>query len=160
MSGKKPKGVYLDPDLLESITFNSLRGSSMKVYLRFLRKRVVQKVSRGQARREQYEIMNNGEIEFPVREAQARLNIASRTFQAAIKELVEKGFIDVADYKLEINKVTKLYAISERWKKYGTGEFVQPKYPEYPLGRGFRPGNQLGRRSRQKLNNQNVNKLE
>jgi len=160
MSGKKPKGVYLDPDLLESKSFNSLRASSMKVYLRFLRKRVIQKVRRGQGRREEWDIINNGKIEFTFKEAQVGLNMAGRTFQAAIKELVEKGFIDVAGYKLEINKVTKLYAISERWKKYGTGDFVQPKYPDYPTGRGFRPGNQLGRRCCRKINTKNGKKLE
>jgi len=149
MSKKKPKGVYLDPDLFESKALYSLRASSIKVYLRFLRKRIVQKIPRRQSREEEYRIANNGEIEFPYIEAQKKLGMVPRTYQLAIQELTEKGFIDVTGYKPEINKVTKLYAISERWKKYDTDEFEPPKCPTYPLGRGFRPGNQLGRRSQQ-----------
>ena len=53
------------------------------------------------------------------------LRICKTTFSNAIKELLEKGFIDITRPGIGKYRVSTLYAISNRWRKYGTPEFVK-----------------------------------
>jgi len=96
-------------------------------------------------------IVNNGEIVFTYREAQKKYGISSSRFRRALDELVEKGFIDIAATGMGVHKVTTYYAISERWRDYGTSEFKEAKRPKPSIANpGFRRGNKLWQEARKK----------
>jgi hypothetical protein len=123
MAKSKSPVIVVDKDVLNSKAFSSLRkGSTIIVYIDFLQKRKLfdAKTKRGKKR---WVIVNNGEIEYTYSEAKKKRGFTKPRFHAAIKELVEKGLIDITHAGGGYDGDKSLYAISDRWKKYGTPEF-------------------------------------
>ena len=120
--------VWIDKDLLRSDTFRSLKGKSWLVYLDFLRKRQWHKVKH-KNRSDSYVITNNGEITYSYKEAEMK-GISKVQFRNAVDELQAKGLIDIREYGSggHNRKQTK-YFIDDRWRKYGTPEFLPPRKP-------------------------------
>ncbi len=85
-----------------------------------------------------YIFLNNGEIEYCYSEAEKR-GITRPAFARGLDSLVAHGLIDVAKSGQGGRKGDKsLYAISDRWKEYGTDDFVKMKRPKDTRGgRGF-----------------------
>jgi hypothetical protein len=125
--GKKNKWelgrkVILEPDLMDSDAFKKLSGAAIRVLLRFLRKRTW--ASQG---RNKLPVWDNAGLVFTYAEAKA-LGICSTTrFFTILKQLVELGFLDVEHQGGAYGKDYSRYAFSERWKKYGTPEFIEVK---------------------------------
>ena len=59
------------------------------------------------------------------REAKKLFGFAYSTMARAITQLVEYGFIDIAHQGVASSKDFSRYAISERWKDYGTEKFIE-----------------------------------
>jgi len=150
--GKNRKGrnIWFDRGLLESKAFLALgTATAHKVLAIFWTKRQFEQV--GRKGKEQWDIVNNGEIVFTYVEAENRYGILPGAFRTAIDELRVKGFIDIAETGTGTHKVKTLYSISDRWRKYGTPEYQAPKArPKGPINRGFQKGNRYGRNSRKK----------
>ena len=51
--------------------------------------------------------------------------------------LIRVGLIDISRTGLGLHRDVTLYAISERWEKYGTDEFVVKKRPKRKQQFGF-----------------------
>jgi hypothetical protein len=138
MTQKKSSIIVVDKDVLNSKAFGSLRkGSSAIVYFDFLMKRIIKraKVKRGKHRPI---IVNNGELEYTYSEAKKKRGFSKPRFHAAIKELVEKGLIDITRPGGGYDGEKSLYGISDRWKKYGTSEFeLVTMQRDTRQGRGF-----------------------
>jgi hypothetical protein len=141
------KGVYLDSALLTSLAWRSLKTlTAFRVYIA-LRLRCVMYKDGGKRSKGPWRIGNNGEIVLTYREAAERYGIKPSAFRNAIRELSAVGLIDYQS-GCGVRGVPSVFAISERWRHYGTAEYVGPK----PAGKqrsGFRRGNGLGRNSRQ-----------
>lgn len=93
-----------------------------------------------------FEAANNGKIVFTYKEAQERYGISAASFRTGIDQLTERGFIDVKATGVEHRKMTTLYAISDRWRQYGTDEFRTVKRPRSRSNPGFKKGNRLWQR--------------
>ncbi|MHC4477712.1 MAG: hypothetical protein ACYTEL_18860 [Planctomycetota bacterium] len=147
---KRSTVVVLEQRLLKSKAYRSLRTpTAYFVFGIFMTKRKLAKG--GRKGKEQWEITNNGEIEFTYDEAEEKYGICPSTFRNAIDELRDKGFLDIAATGMGVHKVTTHYSISERWKLYGTREYEPPKpRPRKPVNRGFQEGNRYGRNCRTK----------
>ncbi len=147
---RKWRNIWIELGLLESKAFLALRtATAHKVLAIFWKKR--QMVQVGRSGKEQWDIVNNGEIVFTYVEAENKYGILPGAFRKAIDELMDKGFIDIAATGMGVHKVTTLYSISDRWRKYGTLEYKKPKpRPKGPINRGFQKGNRYGRNSRKK----------
>lgn len=113
--------VVVDRELLQSKAFRDLTGQSVKVLLWFLAKRQMKKVKT--AKREGWVIANDGEIVFSYAEAENKCGLTRQAFSKTIEQLVALGFIDIARLGTGVGKVPTLYAISERWRGYGTAGF-------------------------------------
>jgi hypothetical protein len=90
-----------------------------------------------------WRVINNGKIYFTYREALEKYGLSEYKFEKAIKNLVEVGLIDIGEpggYR----KPT-LYALSDRWKSYGTPSFIHREIPKRPTPGGFEKGNKYGR---------------
>lgn len=132
----------MPPELIESKAVENLSGKTALLFLiRFYqkahRKRIKGKRGGGYDR---YIITNNGEITFTYSEA-AEFEIKSpNTFYRVIRELVEKkGFLDISEPGNWYGKQPTKFALSDRWRKYGTPDYEAKKIPRLlPKGKGFR----------------------
>ena len=93
-------------------------------------------------------LTNNGEIQFTYTEAEEKWGISNGRFTRAIDDLIRVGLIDIAKTGCGLHQDVTLYAISERWKKYGTAEFVEMKRPKRSIQYGFTNKNKHGRNSK------------
>ena len=125
----KSQNLWIDRSILKSPAYYSLSGTAVKVYLEFLYKRRMEPLKvngkLGKRGKKEWVIGNNGEIVFTYREAKKICN--SATFNKKIDELVEKGFIDITRPGIGFARIETLFAISDRWKKYGTDDFIEKK---------------------------------
>lgn len=137
--------IWVDKEIIKSKAFRSLRASSMIVYLDFLGKRRVKRIKRSR-RRDDWEVTNNGRIEYTYSEAK-KLGLTSPRFQRAIDELIEKGFIDITHQGSGGIKGDKsLYSISERWRKHGSPGFeCKARTRDTRKGRGWALYHQIKR---------------
>jgi len=144
------KVCVIEQALLKSTAYRTLSSPTAYFVLGiFWTKRQIGKV--GRSGKKQIVILNNGEIIFAYVEAKKKYSISYSTFKAAIDELREKGFIDIAESGAGLYKSANLYALSDRWRLYGTPEYVPPKpRPQKPINRGFQKGNRYGRNCRKK----------
>lgn len=130
----------LSPDLIESDAFEDLSGkAAMLCLIRFHQKAHRKKTSRKKKGMKDMVIINNGEIIFTYTEAKELGIRSSETFNRVIRELVEeKGFIDISECGNWYLKQPTKFAISERWKKYGTAGYEKAEKPRLlPKGVGF-----------------------
>lgn len=119
----RPGPVFVDRALIKSPAFLGLSGCSSQVLLLFLARRVMQIVKGNGKRKDSWVILNNGRISFPYREAEKRYGISSKRFTRAIDQLIQHGFIDLAEQGGGLFGKPSLYFISDRWRFFGTEEF-------------------------------------
>ena len=97
------------------------------------------------SREKEWCIANNGEIQFTYKEAKLKWGISYSKFTRAIDEVIRVGLIDITKTGNGLQKDVTLYAISDRWEKYGTDEFVVKKRPKRKQQYGFTKKNKHGR---------------
>jgi hypothetical protein len=137
--------ITVERSLLKSKAFRGLSGTAKTVLLDFLMKRKLKKLNIRQGRKPEWCISNNGEIEYTYSEAENKKPVISRgSFMRALDSLTQHGFIDVEHSGSGGKKGDKsLYAISDRWRLWGTDEFISSKRKkDTRSGRGFKPGSQ------------------
>jgi hypothetical protein len=136
MTRKNQKPIYLERGILKSEAFLSLKKTkSAPIYLHFLAKRQMGHVGRGGKKK--WKITNNGEIIFPFSEAR-KLGYSNKQFDDALRELVEHGFIDIAEPGGYYDGHPSKYAISERWRDFGKPGFeIITKPKDNRKSRGF-----------------------
>ncbi len=93
--------------------------------------------ARPMSRENEWRITNNGEIQFSYVEAETQYGISCGKFRRAIDDVVRVGLIDIAKTGLGLHRDVTLYAISNRWEKFGTDEFVVRKRPRRKQQLGF-----------------------
>ena len=128
--------IVLEADLVDSAAFLVLSSTSIVVLMGFMRKRQMKKREH-QRRKDVWEILNNGRLTYTFKEAQAR-GIPKQSFNRAIKQLVEVGFIDVTRPGIGgrgIHNQPTTYALSDRWQKWGTPDFQRVDKPTNSLTR-------------------------
>ena len=141
--------LVIEKELLNSAVFRSLSSTAMIIYLDFLQRRQMKKIGR----KKKLIILNNGELIYTYGEAEKRGFTRTR-FARAIDELVQKGFIDIAHAGNGYNKDCTLYSISERWRAWGTENFIQKNRPkDTRKGETFRA---MHRGRKTKVRNENV----
>jgi hypothetical protein len=119
-------------DLARSPAYFALTGKAPQVLAVFRTKCRMMKTGHGGNKR--WVIANNGELTFTYREAKKNYGMHTAVFQRAIDQLLKCGFIDIATRGC-IGQSTK-YAISERWRNFGTPDFQEHKRYRMKRGRG------------------------
>lgn len=154
--------MFVERRVITSKAFLSLRtATACQVYLIFLSKCRVEKVQARPMRSEkEWRITNNGKIQFSYFEAKKKYGISSGKFTRAIDELTRVGLIDIAKTGLGLHKDMSLYAISDRWEKFGSDEFVVKKRQKRKQNLGFAKGNRYGRNTGKKQNQHSLVTVE
>lgn len=119
MSKTRSNTMFIARDMHRSKAYKSLSGATKTLLLEFFCRRRIEK--RGSI----WVITNNGVITLSYREAKKLFGFAYSTMARAITQLVEYGFIDIAHQGVASSKDFSRYAISERWKDYGTEKFIE-----------------------------------
>lgn len=130
--------IVVERELLKSRAFRELNGTSKTVFFDFLMKCKVKGIKGQPGRKRERVILNNGEIEYCYSDAEKR-GIPRASFMRALDVLIGKGFIDCYHSGSGTRKGDKsLYGISERWRKYGSENFIEAKrQKDIRQGRGF-----------------------
>ena len=145
--------MYIEREIIMSKAMRRLskKKFAIHVLLIFFTKKVIRKHNVSASKRSGkgvYYIENQGEIQFTYLEAERKWGISPRRFRDAIDLLIEVGFIDIACQGMGLKHDKSLYAISDRWRLYGTEDFIEgKKRPKCKRGYGFRKGNRLGKYS-------------
>jgi len=131
----RARGVYIETEMFGSKAYKLLTKKDMRIYFEFLLKRRFReyKGKKGKSKK-RWDIVNNGIITFTYAEAE-RLGYPRPTFQRALDKLISVGLIDITYQGIggmvsengKIKGEPSLFAISERWKDYGTDNFVKKK---------------------------------
>lgn len=147
---EKGQNIWVSKELIQSKAYQSLKApAAFRVLALFWVRRQVTKLTHG--KREQWCISNNGRIQFSYKEAHDRWHLSGGAFRRAIDELRDRGFVDVAETGQGVHKVANMYALSDRWRKYGTAEYIPPPpRKKGPINRGFQQGNRFGRNCQKK----------
>ena len=111
----------------------------MVALVRFHQKAHRKRTGKKNKRVDDMTITNNGSITFPYAEAQELGIKSTQTFSRVIHELVEdKGFIDISEPGNWYLRQPTRYAISQRWKRYGTALYKAVHLDrQLPKGMGF-----------------------
>lgn len=124
--------IWIEPDMFYSEAFNCLSASAIKTLMRCLQKR---KWDKTKVHGKKQIVYTDDGFTFPYAEATA-LKIAGVTqYWKNLRKLVEVGFLEVLYQggwyqKHEREKDYSVYKYSERWRKYGTPEFVKVEKPK------------------------------
>ncbi len=139
--------MFVSRSVIKSKAFLALRtAAACQVYMIFLSKCRWEKLQTRPMRREkEWIITNNGQIQFSYVEAKRSWGILDGRFTRAIDDLIRVGLIDIAKTGSGLQQDVTLYAISDRWKKFGTDEFVEMKRPKRTQQYGFTNRNKHGR---------------
>jgi hypothetical protein len=120
MIGDKPGGqkfllkrnVLIAWEMLDSAAFKTLSANAIRALIRFLQKRTW----KGKGRNK---VFGNTGLVFTYAEAE-ELAIGRSSFHSIIRRLFELGFIDIEHQGGGVAKDYSRYALSERWKAFGT----------------------------------------
>lgn len=116
--------INMGHQMYDSPAFRELSRGGMLVLMRFLQKRKWTIVKRKR-------IYENSGIAFTFEEARDHIGIKSKSaWLEILKKLYALGFIDIEHQGgIAGDHDKSIYALCERWRKYGTDEFVKLEKP-------------------------------
>ena len=120
--------LFVDKRLPTSKAFLSLSASAIKALFIFYRKRRFEK-HKGKPGKRDYVFVNNGQLVFPYNESM-KYGFTRTSFLKALRDLIEKGFLDITHRGGGLEGDVSLYKLSDRWLKYDTAEFEHVNPPE------------------------------
>ena len=128
--------MHIEDPLVKSKAFQQLNGSAIKVLMLFMLRRKMKRMGPRKGK-EKWIIYNNGEIIFPYAEAAKKYSLNASTFARAIDALVAYGFLDITHSGGGLMGDCTKYAVSDRWRKFGTDQFDPKARPKDTRGLGF-----------------------
>jgi len=147
--------MFVSRQQITSEAFRNLKtAAACQVFMIFLYKCQMKLIEGKPKRKKEYYIANNGEIQFSYDEALDKWGISSKRFTKSIDELVRVGLIDITKSGFGLKKDKSLYAISGRWEKFGTNEFIIKKRQKRKQQLGFTNKNKHGRNCNKQKQNQ------
>lgn len=143
--------MFVSRKQITSEAFRSLKtAAACQVFMIFLYKCQWKPIEGSAKRSKEYYLANQGEIQFTYKEALGKWGITQKQFTKAIDEVIRVGLIDITKLGFGLQKDKSLYAISDRWEKFGTDEFVVKKRQKRKQQLGFTKGNSYGKNSGKK----------
>lgn len=122
-----PLNLYVDKELLKSKAFRELSKTKYAYLVLFefnIRAKRGLKNPKKKKNTKNYILENNGQLRFSYTEAED-IGISRPQFAKIIKLLVGVGFLDRRKRGGNLDGDHSLYAISDRWKMFGTHRFIE-----------------------------------
>jgi hypothetical protein len=128
--------LWMDKNLLVSDAFRTLTKTAMLVLFDFHGKKRVH--GRGEKRK----VLNNGDFLYSYNEAKKK-GISGSAFMNAIDQLIERGFLYVAEQGGGMKGHPSRYGLSSHWRQFGSPAFKalvrKKRCAQYPNA-GFQKG--------------------
>jgi hypothetical protein len=148
---KKWDKMFIPKSTIMSKAWLSLKtAAACQVYMIFRTKCQWKPFEGKRKYKNNYILANQGEIQFTYKEAEEKWGISQSKFTRAIDEVIRVGLIDIAHSGFGLQKDATLYAISDRWEKFGTDEFVVKERERRKQHIGFAKGNSYGKNNKKK----------
>lgn len=130
--------AFIPPEVLASPAYLTIKSAKTHIVLvRFWQKAYQKQTQKRKGGTKSLVITNNGEIIFTYSEALA-LGISAATFYKALKDLLARGFINIAETGNWYEKQPTKFFISWRFLKYGQPDFEKVNWERgLPAGLGF-----------------------
>lgn len=109
------RDVFIEWEMLDSEAFKSLSARAIRVLIRFLQKRTW-------TNKNKRAVYHSNGLVFTYPEAE-EMGISRSRFHDIIRELHGVGFIEIEHQGGGLAKDFSRYAVSERWKEYGSPNF-------------------------------------
>jgi hypothetical protein len=121
--------IRIGYDLLHSHAYRNLNyGPAIKV-LNWFHEKLKYEKDKKKRGKNRYRLINDGEISFTYKEAGQR-GLTDQKFRRALIELHHLGFIDVTHPGSGLKGDYTKFAISDRWRDFGTDKFKSIKLPQ------------------------------
>lgn len=136
----KKRGTFLRPEILNSVAYREISRSptAHRLLLEFDRRvqKIKDRVSKPGKRKNQYLSINERSLIYTYREMLKDTGVKSRsTITNNLDRLINAGFIDIVKKGQGRKREATIYGISDRWKKYGTKDFIhKPRSKDTRLG--------------------------
>lgn len=125
----KEWNTLIPMSLLHSEAYKKLDyAPALKVLNWFYEKRQSRRI-KGKRGKDRFQVVNDGNISFPYREAILR-GLTSQQFRKALKGLHGLGFIDIKKPGSALRGDWTIFGLSDRWKEYGTSNFKDSEFPK------------------------------
>lgn len=134
-------------ELLHSKAYQVLNYAPALKVLSWFHEKLRFEVDKKRRGKERYRIINDGEMKFPYREAGFR-GLTPHRFRNALIKLHRVGFIDVKKAGSALKGDETIFLFSERWKKFGTPDFVEREFPRSVYWVNFGFGAKKGRHNK------------
>jgi hypothetical protein len=128
---KRSKGwsIRMGYDLLHSRAYRDLTYAPAIKVLTWFYEKIRVEVDKRKHGKNRYRMVNDGDLDFTYREAILR-GLSAQKFSKALRELHRFGFIDIKKPGSALKGDSTIFAFSERWRAYGTPDFLSPEFPK------------------------------
>jgi DNA-binding PadR family transcriptional regulator len=131
----KKRGTFLHPEKINSAAYREISRypTAHKLLLEFYRRvqTIKDRVSKPGKRKNQYIPINERRIIYIYRDMLKDTEVKSRsTITRNLDRLINAGFIDIVKKGQGRKREATVYGISDRWKKYGTKDFIHKPRPK------------------------------
>ncbi|MBT3922175.1 MAG: hypothetical protein HOF21_06320 [Nitrospina sp.] len=123
--------MFIDRYLHRTKAFQGLSKAAITLLFEFLYRRKLEYDN------EKWVITNNAEIILSYRYVKKLFGFSHSTTARCLSQLVERGFIDIAHQGTANARDCSRYAISDRWKAFGTKKFIEQKRQKDTRRLGF-----------------------
>lgn len=152
----KDWNVKISFGLLHSKAYQELDYCpAVKVLNWFFEKIKGEWIAQRKGKQKRFQMTNNGEISFPYREAEHR-GLSHQQFNKALRELHRVGFLDVTKPGSALKGDYSRFALSARWREYGTATFEAIEFPQSVHWVNFGYGSTKRSKIRQKREKKNL----
>ena len=132
---KKSPVIVIERTLLNSKAYLALGGIAPQLLMLFYFKRRLEKV--GKKGKERWICTNAAEIEFTYLEAKSKYGISNPRFTRGIDNLIANGFLDIVHQGGAYRHDKTIYALSNRWTKFGSPDFENFERQKETVQRGY-----------------------
>jgi hypothetical protein len=123
--------MFIDRYLHRTKAFQGLSKAAITLLFEFLYRRKLK------YEKEEWVVTNNARIILSYRHASKLFGFSPSTIARCLSQLVERGFIDIAHKGIASARDCSRYAISDRWKEFGTDRFIEQKRQKDTRRLGF-----------------------
>lgn len=131
---------YINKLLIRSKPFIKLTGAAKQMLLELYMRLKINPIGKGKDQR--FFAENNGELKLSYPAIYGKFGYSTATISKAIDQLVNYGFIEIAELGCGVKRLPHKIALITNWQSYGTESFFRGKgKADEPVNGGFRKRN-------------------
>ena len=132
--------LVLSKKMIHSKAFSKLTGSAKQILLELCMRMKLENYNLTKHRAaERFYVSNNGKLVLTYKGFHNQFGYSTATISKAIDQLVNHGFIEIAELGSGVKRISHKIALTNNWEKFGTPEFKAGKgKAKKPVNGGFK----------------------